>query len=544
MAPEEYDLVIIGAGSGGLTAAGFATQLGAKVALVEKHHIGGDCTWTGCVPSKALLKAAKVAHDVRTASHYGIATNAPVTNMAKVREYIRAAIQQVYRFETPEELRQKGVEVILGAARFLDPRTILVGDRTVRSKAFLLTTGAKPSIPPIAGLNEVPFVTYEQIFDNDRLPESMVVVGGGPIGMEITQAYQRLGAKVTLVADRLLPKEEPEVRELIQRIFEREGTRFVWGRAKSARQDGNAVVIETDNGEARGDLLLVASGRKPTVDGLGLESAGVSYSEKGIPVDDHLRTNVKHIYAAGDVLGGYQFTHFAGWQSFQAVRNALLPGTSSGFTDLVPWVTFTDPEVARVGPSEVRRCHEQIGPAALLLALSLLIAVVAWVVLRAWIFRETWLHYLWQNDSYVLHQEWFAVTLVCLIYFTVFLFVRWQLIAWPMRCELLGRINDLKLQLDLEPLDSPAKKAKIDAMTELLSGAARSLNQIGPLDRILWTRGQEVAAWSHVDYVECELAVMQPFGTVEASLETAERNLREIRAEDAGALADLVCTAN
>ena len=352
MPPEDYDLVIIGAGSGGLTAAGFATQLGAKVALVEKHRIGGDCTWTGCVPSKALLKVAKVAHEVRTAAHYGIAASGPVTEMAKVRDYVRDAIQQVYQFESPEELQRKGIDVILGAARFLDPRTILVGDRKVGSKTFLLTTGAKPSIPAIPGLNEVPFLTYEQIFDNDRLPKSMIVVGGGPIGIEMTQAYQRLGAKVTLVADRLLPKEEPEVRDRIQRIFEREGVRFVRGRAKSARQEAGAVVIETDNGEARGDLLLVASGRKPTVEGLGLENAGVSYSDKGIPVDDQLRTNVKHLYAAGDVLGGYQFTHFAGWQAFQAVRNALLPGSSSGFTDLVPWVTFTDPEVAHVGPTE------------------------------------------------------------------------------------------------------------------------------------------------------------------------------------------------
>lgn len=352
MPEQDYDLVIIGAGSGGLTAAGFAAQLGAKVALVEKNRIGGDCTWTGCVPSKALLKAAKVAHEVRTASHYGVGASGPVTDMPKVRDYVRSAIQQVYQFESPEELRGAGVDVILGAARFLDPRTILAADRTVRSKTFLLATGARPSIPPIAGLNEVPFLTYEQIFDNDRLPGTMIVVGGGPIGMEMTQAYQRLGAQVTVVAERLLPKEEPEVREVMQRVFEREGIRFVWGRAKSARRDGDGIVIATDSGEARGDLLLVASGRKPVVDGLGLESAGVRYSEKGIPVDDQLRTNVKHIYAAGDVLGGYQFTHFAGWQAFQAARNALLPGSSSGFTDLVPWVTFTDPEVAHVGATE------------------------------------------------------------------------------------------------------------------------------------------------------------------------------------------------
>src|SRR5216684_5397653 len=352
MATRDFDLVIIGAGSGGLTAAGFAAQLGAKVALVEKNRIGGDCTWTGCVPSKALLKAAKVAHEVRTASRFGITANPPAVEMTSVRAYVRQAIQQVYQFEGPEELRKQGIEVIQGAARFVDARSIMVGEQLVRAKTFLLTTGARPQIPAIAGLNEVPFLTYEQIFENDRLPRSMIVVGGGPIGMEMTQAYQRLGAQVSVVADRLLPKEEPEVREVMQRVFEREGVRFVWGRAKSARKEGDEIVVATDREEARGDLLLIASGRKPTVAGLDLEKAGVNYSEKGIPVDDQLRTNVKNIYAAGDVTGGYQFTHFAGWQAFQAARNALLPGSNSGLTDLVPWVTCTDPEVAHVGLTE------------------------------------------------------------------------------------------------------------------------------------------------------------------------------------------------
>jgi pyruvate/2-oxoglutarate dehydrogenase complex dihydrolipoamide dehydrogenase (E3) component len=352
MAAPEYDLVIIGAGSGGLTAAGFAAQLGARVAVVEKDRIGGDCTWTGCVPSKALLKVAKVAHAVRTSSRFGIEANLPVVEMTKVREYVRQAIQQVYRFETPEELAKQGIDVIQGAARFVDATTILAGDQLIHSKTFLLTTGARPRIPAIAGLNDVPFLTYEQIFDIDRLPRSMIVVGGGPLGMEMAQAYQRLGAQVTVVAERLLPKDEPEVRETIERVFEREGIRFVWGRAQSARQEGAELVVATENEEARGDLLLIACGRNPAVEGLDFEKAGVQYSEKGVPVDDQLRTNVKNIYAAGDVAGGYQFTHFAGWQAFQAARNALLPGAHSGLTDLVPWVTFTDPEVAHVGLTE------------------------------------------------------------------------------------------------------------------------------------------------------------------------------------------------
>jgi pyruvate/2-oxoglutarate dehydrogenase complex dihydrolipoamide dehydrogenase (E3) component len=352
MAAPEFDLVIIGAGSGGLTAAGFAAQLGAKVALVEKNRIGGDCTWTGCIPSKALLKAAKVAHEVRTASRFGITASPPVADMSQVRAYVRQAIEQVYRFENPEELRKQGIEVIQGAGRFLDATTILAGEQLVRSKTFLLTTGARPRIPSIAGLDEVPFLTYEQIFDNGRLPRAMIVVGGGPIGMEMAQAYQRLGAQVSVVAHRLLPKDEPEVREVLQRVFEREGVRIVWGRAQSARKEGGEIVVATADEEARGDLLLIACGRKPSVAGLDLEKAGVTYSDEGIPVDDRLRTNVKNIYAAGDVTGGYQFTHFAGWQAFQAVRNALLPGNNSGLTDLVPWVTFTDPEVAHVGLTE------------------------------------------------------------------------------------------------------------------------------------------------------------------------------------------------
>lgn len=353
MADANYDLIIIGAGSGGLTAAGFAAQLGAKVALVEKNRIGGDCTWTGCVPSKALLKAAKIAHEARVAAHYGIITEPPRTEMAKVREYVRGAIQEVYQFETPEELKDQGIDVVMAEARFHDAATIQAGDRVLTSKYFLLCTGAHPFIPPLEGLSKTPYITYEQIFDNDTLPRSMIVIGAGPIGMEMAQAYQRLGANVTVVGERLLPKEESEVQEVMSRIFEREGLKFAWGRATSARQEGREIIITTDRGsEARGAMLLVAAGRRPTVKGLQLEKVGVSYSNKGIEVDDQLRTNIRNIYAAGDVVGGYQFTHFAGWQAFQAVRNALLPGSSSGFTEIVPWVTFTDPEVAHVGMTE------------------------------------------------------------------------------------------------------------------------------------------------------------------------------------------------
>jgi pyruvate/2-oxoglutarate dehydrogenase complex dihydrolipoamide dehydrogenase (E3) component len=352
MSKQRYDLVIIGAGAGGLIAAGFAVQFGAKVAIVEKDRIGGDCTWTGCVPSKALLKAAKVAHHVRTASQYGIMAQTPVTDMAKVHDYLDAAIQQIYKATTPQALRQKGMDVYLGPARFVDSASILAGEKTVRSKHFLITTGARPHIPSINGLDSVPYLTYEHIFDNKRLPQSMIVVGGGPIGAEIAQAYQRLGCQVTVVADRLLPKEDPDVRQLLQQVFEREGVHFVLWRATAARKDGGTIVVSAGSEEVRGEILLVASGRRPNLEGLDLEKAGVRYSKMGIKIDHRLRTTARHIYAAGDVVGGYQFSHFAGWQAFQAVRNALLPGSTSGLTDLVPRITFTDPEVAHVGPTE------------------------------------------------------------------------------------------------------------------------------------------------------------------------------------------------
>jgi pyruvate/2-oxoglutarate dehydrogenase complex dihydrolipoamide dehydrogenase (E3) component len=289
MSKHQYDLVIIGAGAGGLIAAGFAVQLGARVALVEKYRIGGDCTWTGCVPSKALLKAAKVAHHVRTASQYGIVSQAPATDMAKVQEYLDAAIQQIYKATTPEELRRKGMDVYLGPARFVDRVSILAGDRIIRSKHFLITTGARPIIPQINGLDSVPYLTYEHIFENKRLPRSMIALGGGPIGAEIAQAYQRLGCQVTIVAERLLSKEDPDARQLLQQVFELEGIRFVWGRATAARKDGETIVISTGREEARGEMLLVASGRKPNLEGLDLEKADVHYTEKGIKIDDRLR---------------------------------------------------------------------------------------------------------------------------------------------------------------------------------------------------------------------------------------------------------------
>lgn len=348
----EFDLIIIGGGSAGLTGARFGAKLGVRVALVEKHRIGGDCTWTGCVPSKALLKAAKLAHEARRASAYGIDVSSPTTDMRRVRQYIERAQATVYAEESPEVLEQSGIHVVHGAASFVDPNTLRVGERTLSARYIVVCTGARPATPPVPGLADVPYVTYETIFQNEVLPAHLVVLGAGPIGLELAQAYRRLGAEVTVIGEEFLPREEPEARRVVERVLVNEGIRCLQGRASSVRREGSRIAIGTTTGEVAGDMLLVATGRRPNVSGLDLERAGIAYSEKGIVVDEHLRTHAPSVYAAGDVIGGAQFTHLAGWQCFQAVRNALLPGAARGVAPVVPAVTFVDPEVAGVGLSE------------------------------------------------------------------------------------------------------------------------------------------------------------------------------------------------
>lgn len=352
---ETYDLIIIGGGSAGLTAASLAVQFEARVAVVEKHRIGGDCTWTGCVPSKTLLKAAKVAHEMRTADRHGLAPVQPVVDLESVLAHVRAVIADVYEEESPDALRADGIDVFLGSPLFLDPYTISVGETELTARHFLLATGAHPFIPPIDGLDSVDYLTYETIWNLQAMPEHLLVVGAGPIGCELAQAFRRLGAEVTMIVsrDRVLPRDEPAASHVLADVFTAEGIVLHWNaRPQSAWQQQGSIHLMAAGEELVGDALLLAVGRRPNVDGLDLERAGVTYSEKGIQVDDNLRTSQKHIYAAGDCLGSYQFTHYAGWQAAMAVRNALLPGASKGVTDQVPWTTFTDPEVARVGLAE------------------------------------------------------------------------------------------------------------------------------------------------------------------------------------------------
>ena len=360
---QEYDLAIIGAGSAGLTAAGFAVQLGVRVALVERHRIGGDCTWSGCVPSKTLLKAARVAHAMRSAGRYGVGAVEPTVDLKAVMAHVQRVVAEVAEEEAPEVLRAEGIAVFLGPARFVDAHTITVGGDTLSARHVLICTGASPSVPAISGLDGVPYLTYEMIWDLQVLPRRLLVVGAGPIGCEMTQDFRRLGADVTLLVSRdvLLPRDDPVASRVLGQVFATEGVDVRYrARAEHAWQDPQGIHVMAGGSEFVGDTLLLATGRRPNVEGLGLDKAGVAYSARGVQVDERLRTSQRHIYAAGDCTGGPQFTHYAGWQAFMAVRNALLPGASRGISDHVPWTTFTDPEVAHVGLAEAQ-ARERFG---------------------------------------------------------------------------------------------------------------------------------------------------------------------------------------
>lgn len=356
-----YDLIVIGAGSAGLTAGAFNGELGRKVAVIEREHIGGDCTWTGCMPSKALLHVAKTAHSVRTASKYGITASEPVIDMKQVRDYVQSVVQGVYKHETPEKISERGIEVVLGDARFIDANTIQVNERQMQSKKFIIATGGRPAVPPIPGLDTVPYKTNRDFFENDILPQHLLIMGAGPIGMEMGQAYRRLGADVTIIGDLIMQNDEPEAVDVIKHVFEDEGITLIQSLVTDVQNKDGQICLSLKNGQSvNGDMLLVAVGRVPNVE-LDLEKAGIDYSKKGIPVNDTLQTNIPHIYAIGDVTTGAKFTHYAGFQGSVAGRNVLLPiGKAKGITDNLPWVTFTDPEVAHAGLTE-SKAREQYG---------------------------------------------------------------------------------------------------------------------------------------------------------------------------------------
>ncbi len=353
------DLCVIGAGSGGLSVAAIAATFGIPVVLVERDRMGGDCLNVGCVPSKALLAAAHRAQAVREAGAFGIGAPEPEIDFARVRDHVRGVIAAIAPNDSVERFTALGVRVIQAGARFTDTRTVEAGDVTIQARRFVLATGSRPAIPDIPGLAEVPHLTNETIFDLAERPERLVVLGGGPVGVEIGQAMRRLGAAVTIVeADRLLPREDPEMAAVVERALLREGVEIRAG-ARVARVEGEAgdirVALE-DGGEVTGSHLLVAAGRRPVVEDLGLEAAGIAVEAGAIRVDRGLRTSNRRVFAIGDCAGGgtgdARLTHAANHQAGVVIRRALFRLPATVEDRAMPRVTYTDPELASVGLAE------------------------------------------------------------------------------------------------------------------------------------------------------------------------------------------------
>ena len=353
---KDYDLLIIGGGSAGLTAARFARQLDLSVALVEKDRLGGDCTWSGCVPSKTLLRAAKHTQTIRDAARFGISCSQPVVDFKSVMGRVGSVVQEIFESESPDTLEAEGIDVIQAPAHFIDRQTVTVDGKEISARRFLICTGARPATPPIEGLADVDFLTYETVWDLEELPPRLAVIGGGPIGCELAQAFCRLGSSVTLVegAGRIMLQDEPEAANVVAQRLAEDGVDLRIGAAvERVGKSPNGVRLLLGGGsQVETDAVLVAVGRRPQVDGLGLDEAKVAHDRGGIEVNKNLRTSQKNIFAAGDCTGGYQFTHYAGYQGFMAVRNAFLPFNKRSVLERVPWATFTDPEVAHVGLSE------------------------------------------------------------------------------------------------------------------------------------------------------------------------------------------------
>lgn len=356
----KYNLVVIGAGSGGLVTAAGAAGIGARVALIESHLLGGDCLNVGCVPSKALISSAKVAAMVRRASEFGINTGEITVDFAAVMERMRrlragiSPVDSAIRFS--EEL---GVDVFIGRGKFTGPGTVEINGKTLKFAKAVLATGGSAAIPPIEGLSEAPYLTNASIFNLTELPKRLGVVGAGPIGMELAQAFQRFGSEVTVFSRQngILPKEDPDAARIVEEAMRRDGVNFLLN-SRYKKVIGTrvgepiSVVCETDGGEEiiEFDRLLVAAGRKPNVSGLGLETVGVEFDQRmGIKVNDNLRTTNPDIYAVGDVASKYQFTHMADFMARLVIRNSLFFGREKVSQLLVPWSTFTEPEVAHVG---------------------------------------------------------------------------------------------------------------------------------------------------------------------------------------------------
>ncbi|HMO15895.1 MAG TPA: mercuric reductase [Pirellulaceae bacterium] len=357
-----YNLVVIGAGTAGLVTAAGAAGLGANVALVERGLMGGDCLNVGCVPSKAIIAAARQAAAIRDADQYGIQASKPQVDFAEIMQRMRRLRAAISPHDSAKRFSELGIDVFFGLGAFTCSNTVAVGDQTLHFKKAVIATGARAAELPIPGLKEAGYLNNESLFSLTKLPERLIVIGGGPIGCEMAQSFARFGSKVTLIelASRVLAREEPDAALIVQQAMQNDGVELVLG-AKILRVErqgeDRVVVVSRDNDERRisGDEILVSVGRTPNLDGLGLETVGVAYHpQQGVEVDDRLRTTNRNIFAAGDVCSKYKFTHAADFLARIVIQNALFMGRSRASKLIIPWCTYTSPEIAHVGvyPSE------------------------------------------------------------------------------------------------------------------------------------------------------------------------------------------------
>ena len=362
------DICVIGAGSGGLTVAAGAAQMGARVVLIEKAEMGGDCLNTGCVPSKALLAAAQAAQTIREAGKFGIAAAEPDIDFARVRAHVRGIVDEIAPMDSQERFEGLGVRVVRAPGRFTGPREVAAGSLRIHARRFVIATGSSPAIPDIPGIETVPFLTNETVFDLDRRPDHLVVIGGGPIAVELAQAFRRLGSRVTILQrSRLLRRDDSEAVDVVRRRLLAEGVAIREGvniREVRGEAGGLTAVVENADGRVEtveGTHLLVAAGRIPNTRDLGLAEAGIETTPQGIAVDARLRTTNTRVHAIGDVAGLLNFTHVAGYHGGIVLRNALFNLPAKARHDAVPWVTYSDPELAHVGLTDRQATESEDG---------------------------------------------------------------------------------------------------------------------------------------------------------------------------------------
>ncbi|HEV7922890.1 MAG TPA: FAD-dependent oxidoreductase [Thermoanaerobaculia bacterium] len=364
--PENFDVVVIGGGTAGLVTSSGCARLGRKVAMIEREALGGDCLWTGCVPTKALVASARLAHQMRHADAWGLEAIEPRITPKSVMDSMREARRITARHDDPEKFRKLGIDVIEGTARLVARNEVEVNGRRLLARDVVIATGSRTSVPPVDGLKEHGFIDHASFLGRDHFPQSLLILGGGYIGIEFAQIFRRFGCAVTVVEtlDEIINKEDAAVIARVRRILSEEGIAIRTGWAvKSVRlADGKKIArIETKNGETEelsADELFVASGRRGNTENLGLEEAGVQLERSFVKVDKYLQTSVPRIWACGDVHGGMQFTHVAAYEAVKLVRNMLFPGRSPVTYEHIPWGLYTDPEVGHIGWTEAEAKKE------------------------------------------------------------------------------------------------------------------------------------------------------------------------------------------